>query len=352
MSFPKSSSETLKDQIKAEAINLGFVAVGLCRPDVELGYAQYLSWITKGRQAGMTYLSRQSALDTRRSAKELFPECKSVLSLAFPYSAPSANPAHSNQGRIAAYALTSDYHDHLKSLAIQLITKIEALIGHKMKAQVHVDTAPILEKAYARQAGLGWIGRNSLLLNPDHGSYLFLCEILLEMELEPDHPCDLDGCGSCQLCVQACPTQAILPDRTIDARRCLSYLTIENRGPIPQEFRSALETRVFGCDTCQSVCPYNTESKIFPQDNLPPILLDPYPDLSDSFNLTREEFDKLYGATPISRAKYAGFRRNVAIAMGNSRDPNHYQTLQQALGTEDDPILGEAIAWALDQLGS
>jgi len=339
----------LKNEIKAEAYHLGFIDIGFTSPDVDVNYAQFLDWAAKGYQAGMQYLARNNTVTARQSAKMLFAECQTVICLAYPYPLMATN-ATKNQARIASYALSQDYHITVSELANKLVTKMSQLLGDQLLVQVHLDTSPILEKSYAQQAGLGWIGRNSLLIHPNYGSSIFLCEILINIPLEPDPPFTMDGCQNCQRCVKACPTQAILPNRSIDARRCLSYLTIENRGEIPEEFRQSMGNRIFGCDQCQLACPYNKRSKTSTDSNNWQTTINPTPELADCFAMTEEGFRNYYQQNPILRAKYTGFRRNLAIAMGNSKNPEFLNALHQAQNTETDPIVAEAIAWAISRL--
>ncbi len=349
MSHPNSRDERLKNEIKAEAYHLGFIDIGFTTPDVDVNYAQFLDWTEKGCQAGMQYLARNNTRAARQSAKNLLSKCETIICLAYPY--PLIAPTGTkSQGRIASYALSQDYHLHIADLGNKLLEKITQLFGDQLLAQVHLDTSPILEKSYARQAGLGWIGRNSLLIHPKYGSGLFLCEILINIPIEPESPFPTDGCQNCQRCFNACPTKAILPNRSIDARRCLSYLTIENRAEIPEEFRQAMGNRIFGCDQCQLVCPYNKQSKTTAVSNNWQMTINPTPELADCFAMTEEEFHSHYQQNPVLRAKYTGFRRNLAIAMGNSENPDFLPLLRQAQITETNPIVAEAIAWAINSL--
>ena len=343
-----SKDELLKNEIKAEAYHLGFVEIGFTSPDIDINYAQFLDWTAEGFHAGMNYLARNNTITARQSAKMLFPECQTVICLAYPY--PLITPtARKDQGRIASYALSQDYHIGIAELANKLLEKLTQIFDDQLLAQVHLDTSPILEKSYAQQAGLGWIGRNSLLIHPEFGSGIFLCEILINIPIEPDPPFTLDGCQNCQRCLKACPTQAILPNRSIDARRCLSYLTIENRAEIPEEFRQAMGNRVFGCDQCQLACPYNKQAKTTVSNNWQ-TTINPTPELADCLSMTEEEFRNHFKQNPVLRTKHTGFRRNIAIAMGNSENPEFLKALHQAKETEINPIVAEAIAWAISQL--
>ncbi|MEL7625603.1 MAG: tRNA epoxyqueuosine(34) reductase QueG [Anaerolineaceae bacterium] len=343
---------SLKAKIKAGAESLGFVAIGFTSPEPVPGIQRFRAWVNKNHHAGMTYLASQRSLDMRSDPRRLLPSCQTVISLLSTYPASgdlrSDNVPGQETGAIAAYALVPDYHDVLKQRLAKLSELITELAGNDIEMYACVDSAPILEKSYAQKAGLGWIGRNSLLLHPDYGSWTHLAELLVSLELEPDRVFERDGCGDCQLCVRACPTGAILPERTIDARRCLSYLTIENRGPIPIEFRMAMGKRVFGCDQCQSVCPVNKRAHVQFQEKV----IEKFPDLVESFGLSEEKFKLKYRHTPVWRAKYTGFRRNVAIAMGNSGKKDFIPLLEKSSLTEHDPIVADAIAWALGELSS
>ncbi len=245
--------------IKAEAKNLGFSLVGITTPDTPDHFSVFESWLSAGYQAGMKYLSREDTIAKRYQPKELMAECKSIICLALPY--PNANSLVVNDnkptGRIAAYAWLPDYHHTIPILINELMIRIENNLGRKIRYRSFTDSAPILERDIAQRAGLGWIGKNSCLIHPEQGSYFLLAEIFTDIELEIDQPFLADRCGSCTRCLEACPTHCILPDRTIDANRCISYLTIENKGPIPHDLRKYTGNWVFGCDICQMVCPWN-----------------------------------------------------------------------------------------------
>ena len=336
--------------IKAEALSLGFALCGFSSADSPPHYGAYLDWIEAGHHAGMDYMARPNALEARYDPARLLPGCRTVISLAASYPAPvSGEKLQNNQGWIAAYAVLPDYHQLLKARAEQLAQKIAQIIDHPITHLVCVDTAPILEKDYAQQAGLGWIARNSCLITPEYGSWLFLCEILVDSPLKPDKPLTNSDCADCHRCQMACPTKAILPNRTIDARRCLSYLTIEHRGPIPLAFRPLLGQRIFGCDTCQTICPSNQKPR-----NTTPLfehaeVIDPHPDLLESFLLTEAGFKARYANTPILRAKYQGFRRNLAIAIGNARLEEAKSALLDCAASDPDEVVREAAQWALSQ---
>ncbi|MBP7213659.1 MAG: tRNA epoxyqueuosine(34) reductase QueG, partial [Anaerolineaceae bacterium] len=252
---------SLKEQIKAGALSLGFLDCAFTPALPVPGFEIYQKWIDEERHAEMAYLASPSALERRADPRQLLPSVKTVISLVSGYPPPS-HSAKKTSGKIVAYALQHDYHEQISERLKQLVVLIEALSGEQFDYLACVDSSPILEKAYAQKAGLGWIGRNSLLLHPEFGSWIHLSELLVSLEIEADKIYVEDGCGDCQLCVRACPTQAILPNRTVDARRCLSYLSIENRAEIPIEHRKAMGNRIFGCDQCQMVCPVNKKSKL------------------------------------------------------------------------------------------
>jgi len=344
---------SLKDAIKAEADQLGFVLFGVAPAVSPPHYPAFQAWISAGRQAYMAYLARPEALTSRSTPEQLLPGCRSILCVGLPYPPPLPPPAaefEKFRGRIAAYATLPDYHNILASKLEALAARLPSLTGRNVRWHVCVDTAPILEKDYAFLAGLGWIGRNSLLLTPQFGSYVFLGELLTDLELEPAQPLEGDPCAACYQCVQACPTRALLPERSVDARRCLSYWTIEHRGPIPEELRPLLGKRIFGCDSCQMACPLNAQLKQPGFTYAQNMVIEAYPDLLEAFNLSQEAWEAKYGQTPVTRAKYAGFRRNVAYALGNAHVLQAEPLLQQAREQDPDPTVQEACTWALKQL--
>lgn len=344
---------TLEAEIKAGARDLGFVVSGIAKPDSPPHYPNFLGWLEQGCHAGMTYMARPQAIEYRQDPHRLLEECQSVLCLALPYPTPPARarlPVSSPNGTISNYALLSDYHQVVLARLTRLSQLVDTLARRSVTSFGCVDTSPILEKDYAQHAGLGWIGRNSLLVSRQFGTWMFLSELLLDLPLQADAPYPNDACGDCRRCVMACPTKAIRPDRSVDARRCLSYLTIEHRGAIPVEFRAAMGKRIFGCDTCQVICPVNRQLNLedFPYVFEP--ILEPGVDLLDAFKRTEAEFKQVYAETPVMRAKYAGFRRNVAIALGNSGSSEAIPTLSTAAAEDPDPVIREAAAWSLTRL--
>lgn len=336
---------SLKEQIKAGVKSLGFLDCAFTPSLPVPGFEKYQKWIDEGRHAEMAYLASPSALERRADPRLLLPSVKTVISLVSGYPPPSPSTKKA-LGKIAAYALHRDYHEKISERLKQLVVLIRELRQEPFEYLACVDSSPILEKSYAQRAGLGWIGRNSLLLHPEFGSWIHLSELLVSFEIEVDGICVEDGCGDCQLCVRACPTQAILPNRSIDARRCLSYLSIENRAEIPLEYRKAMGNRIFGCDQCQIVCPVNKKSKL----TLEKPLLEEEASLEESLLISAEEFKSKYRHSPVWRAKHSGFRRNVAIAIGNSGDSSFLPLLEIVLENESNPIVIDAIEWARDRL--
>jgi epoxyqueuosine reductase len=341
--------------IKAEAKNLGFSQAGITTPDTPDHFDVFESWLTAGYQADMKYLSREDTIAKRYHPKDLLPECKSIICLAFPY--PNANDLVVNDnkptGRIASYAWLPDYHLTIPILINELITRIENNLGRKIVYKAFTDSAPILERDIAQRAGLGWIGKNSCLIHPDHGSFFLLAEVFIDLELEDDQPLLADRCGSCNRCLGACPTQCILPDRTIDANRCISYLTIENKGPISRDLRKYTGNWVFGCDICQTVCPWNKlrVGKVYPQAFISPEPRKTFPKMIDEFSMSEQEFNVKFADTSILRSKRKGYLRNVATALGNLKSGEAVSTLVNSLLEENEPLIRGAAAWALGQIG-
>jgi epoxyqueuosine reductase len=341
--------------IKAEAKNLGFSLTGITTPDTPEHFGFFESWLSAGYQADMKYLMRQDTVAKRYQPKELMPECKSIICLAFPY--PNANELVVNggkpTGRIAAYAWLPDYHLTIPILINDLMIRIENYLGRKIEYKTFTDSAPILERDIAQRAGLGWIGKNSCLIHPVHGSYFLIAEIFTDIELEIDQPLLADRCGSCARCLKACPTHCILPDRTIDANRCISYLTIENKGPIPPDLRKFTGNWVFGCDICQMVCPWN-RMRVGNLRHLNLAALESrllLPDAIEEMSLSDQEFKRRFADTPILRLKRKGYLRNIAIALGNMRSREAVPTLLNSLTVENEPLIRGAAAWALGQIG-
>ncbi len=337
--------------VKERAKELGFTLVGVTTPEPPEHYSTYLHWVDAERHGEMGYLSTERSVKRRGDLLQILPECQSVLVLGVPYWKPETGDIGDGRGRVAAYAWGDDYHETLKSRLQSLAAFIEEQAGQPVPNRWYTDTGPILERDLVQRAGLGWIGKNTCLIDPQRGSYFLLAEILLGVELIPDEPFTTDHCGSCRRCIDACPTACILEDRTIDARRCISYLTIELKGAIPVELRPQIGDWVFGCDVCQQVCPWNIrfadtagDPAFAPRDCLP------LPVLTDEIRLSREEFNAKFKGSPVKRSKRRGYLRNVAVALGNRGDSGAAHALQEALRDEEPLVRGHA-AWALGQIG-
>jgi len=300
----------------------------------------------------MAYLSDKRARARRKDPRKILPECRSILVLAAPYSDPKsaeALDASVPTGRVAAYAWGDDYHNVFIPKLQELVAFIEEQVGHPVPNRYYTDTGPILERDLAQRAGLGWIGKNTCLINPKQGSYFLLAEILLGIELEPDTPFTTDHCGSCTRCIEACPTECILSDRTLDARRCISYLTIELKENIPEELRPLLGDWVFGCDVCQMVCPWNrfAMGQVGEAFSHHPDV--PRPNLIHELGLTPEAFNRKFKNCSVKRTKRRGYLRNVAVAAGNSGNKNTIPALEKAK-EDNEPLVREHTDWALKHI--
>lgn len=343
----------LKEIIREKAHELGFVLAGVTTPDPPAHYATFESWLALGRHGKMEYLATERSRLRRSDPRQILPECQSILVLATPYSPPSRRAAVETEGpdaraSIASYAWGADYHDVLPQRMKALVLFIEEQVGAPVRNRWYTDTGPLLERDLAQRAGIGWIGKNTCLIHPRHGSYFLLSEILLDLSLEPDPPFTTDHCGTCTRCIDACPTDCILPDRTIDATRCISYLTIELKDEIPVKLRDQIGSWVFGCDICQMVCPWNR----FAQEGDPAFSDEsPSQPLIEELSTTREEFNRRFRGSPVKRAKRRGYLRNVAVALGNRGDRQALPVLQNALNDEE-PLVREHAQWAIEKISS
>jgi epoxyqueuosine reductase len=347
----------LKKAIEKQARHLGFSLIGITTGEALPHADVFETWLGQGRQGEMAYLDTPHSRACRGHPNELLPGCRSVLVLGMHYPAPA--PLKKNlknnpipHGRIAAYAWGVDYHHSLPNQLQNLVEFIEGQVGHTVSNRWYADTGPVLERELAQRAGLGWIGKNTCLINPYGGSYFLLAEILLGIELEPDPPFTADRCGTCTRCITACPTGCIMPDRTLDARRCIAYLTIELKASIPIELRPLMDGWVFGCDVCQLVCPWNrfANSEVEAEFNPAPISI--YPDLLSEIMLTQIDFNQRFRHSPIRRTKRRGYLRNVAVALGNLCYSEAVVPLSQVLLEDPEPLVRSHAAWALGQIGS
>jgi epoxyqueuosine reductase len=348
----------LAAELKAEAHRLGFQLVGITTPDPPQHLDVFAAWLQAGRHGEMGYLAEPRSFGRRADPRQILPECQAILVLGVRYPAPPEQREQSGRfhGQVAAYAWGKDYHEVLPSRLQALVAFLEERVGAPIHHRWYTDSGPLLERDLAQRAGLGWIGKNTCLIHPRLGSYFLLAEILLGIELEPDPPFLADRCGACTRCIDVCPTQCILPDRTLDARRCISYLTIELKSAIPPELRSELGAWVFGCDLCQQVCPWNRRFADPAGDPaFAPRLGMPSLDLIVELRLSPDEFSQRFRGSPVKRARRRGYLRNVAVALGNlahaSSDPAAIRVLSAALLENSESVVRQQAAWSLGQVG-
>jgi epoxyqueuosine reductase len=336
----------LKQTIREKARQLGFFLAGVTTPEPPPHYSTFEHWLAQGRHGTMNYLAEERARQRRADPRLILPECKSILVLATPYHSPSREKGIGDRGAVASYAWGEDYHDILPARMQELVRFIEEQAGGPVRNRWYTDTGPLLERDLAQRAGIGWIGKNTCLIHPKHGSYFLLSEILLDLELEPDPPFVTDHCGTCRRCIEACPTDCILPDRTLDATRCISYLTIELKEDIPPELRTKMGNWVFGCDICQRVCPWNR----FAGDGDPAFGdADPLRSLTEELVTSTREFNQRFKRSPVKRAKRRGYLRNIAVALGNTGDMHALPVLQNALDDEES-MVREHAKWAIEEI--
>ncbi|MEC7124547.1 MAG: tRNA epoxyqueuosine(34) reductase QueG [Bacteroidota bacterium] len=299
--------------IKSEAISIGFLSCGISKAEFLSEEAPKLeSWLKSGFNGEMSYMERN--FDKRLDPRLLVPGCKSIVSLLFNYYT-EKKAKNDHEPKISSYAYGKDYHFVIKAKLRELLSRIKNLVGD-INGRVFVDSAPVMDKAWAKKSGLGWIGKNTNLINKKTGSFFFIAELILDLELEYDHP-TTDHCGSCTACIDSCPTNALATPYKIDATKCISYATIELKNNIPNSFKDNMKGWIFGCDICQDVCPWNRFSKNHNE-----------PSFEDKKNisnmskkqwedLTKEVFDKVFKESPIKRTGYSGIKRNINFAFSD-----------------------------------
>lgn len=345
----------LSARIRALSLALGFDRVGICSPEPIEQSDLFAEWVRRGYAGDMAYLARR--FEERVDPKSVQESVRSivVLGLAYDPSVEQPGESESQAGRIASYAGGEDYHDVMLPRVRAVATAIEALVERAVDSRCYVDTGPVLERQLAARAGLGWQGKNTLLIDRRLGSRLFLGVLLCDLELEFDQP-HLDHCGTCRACLDACPTEAFPEAYVLDARRCISYTTIELRGDVAPDLRSQHGDWIFGCDVCQDVCPWNR--KRGPEDLPDPhglrARLRPQPQWVGSplawvLALDPASWQSATRGTALRRAKYRGLMRNALIAAGNSGDRS-LRSAVQLFAEGDDPLLVEHAQWALDRL--
>ena len=341
-------------QIKQAAREIGFEVAGIAPVDrVERDDIAFQKWCNQGFAAGMDYMTRRPELNAHPRA--LVPYAQSLITLAIDYYAQAPAFEHEHRyGRVARYAWGRDYHDVVKPRLRALAARIEELAGRDIHARCFVDAAPLLERALGARAGLGFFGKNTNLLQPKSGSWFFLAEILLDVELPADNREIKVSCGSCRRCLDACPTDAFAAPYVLDSRKCISYLTIENKDVIPRELRGAIGDWVFGCDVCQDVCPFNrfASDSRWPEFH-PEAGVGPRLDLVEVLSIASDdEFRARFRGTPLTRPKRRGLLRNAAVAAANVDATATVPSLIERVETDTESLIRSHCLWALGQLDS
>jgi epoxyqueuosine reductase len=340
----------LEPRLKRQAHALGFDLVGVAPAGPADGFDRLRDWLARGYAGDMDYMHRHG--DARRHPESVLPEVRSVVMAGMNYK-PAEGPEPSPlgpRGKVARYARGADYHDVLRGRLNRMLAWLQAE-RPGCRGRGVVDTAPLLERDFARRAGLGWFGKNTMLLNKRLGSYFFLGALLVDVELQPDEPFSANHCGTCTACLDACPTAAFVGPGVLDARRCISYLTIELKGLVARELRGGVGDWAFGCDVCQEVCPWNrkapaaTDAELRARPELES--LDPV----ELLGLTEEEFRRRFRGTALFRTKRRGLLRNAALVLGNAGDARALPALRRATG-DAEPVVREAAAWAIAEIES
>jgi epoxyqueuosine reductase len=341
----------LSRRVKELARQAGFDLVGISAVVPPPHGESFAEWLRRGFGGEMAYMERGA--QARLHPGDFLPWAKSIVSVALNYYVPLHREDRAEDGLrgwISRYAWGDDYHDIMEDHLAALLTRIRAELGESVEGRAYVDTGPVLERDYSALAGVGWIGKNTTLIHPRRGSWFFLGELFLNLDLEGDRPIR-DRCGGCDLCIRACPTGALVGPYLLDSRRCISYLTIELKGSIPREMRPLVGDHIFGCDICQDVCPYNAKAKQSAEEGFRPRDEQFAPDLIPLLGLTEEEFRHRFKGSPIRRAKRRGLLRNVAVALGNLGRAEAVPALRRALLEDPEPLVRSHSAWALGQIG-
>ena len=338
--------------VKELARRHGFDLASIAPPNLSSAHERYLEWLARGYAGEMAYLDRQP--EVRKDLRQVWPKTRSALVVAMRYRPDDTDGDPSSVGReptgkIACYAHGGDYHKFIKKRLIRVIRDLKE-IDPSFEGRSYVDTGPILERDLAVNSGLGWAGKNSLLLSRELGSYFFIGTLLLNQTLPFDLPMAREHCGTCTQCIDDCPTGAIVAPNVVDSRRCISYLTIELRGPMPRELRPLVGSHIFGCDICQVVCPWNDGAPTAVEPRFAPRAGMSAPDLHELILLDEKAFRERFQGTPVMRARYGGFLRNVAVALGNTGGETSLYPLARVLRHTEPLVRGHA-AWALSRIG-
>ena len=342
------TSDLTSNDIRELARTCGFALAGVAAAAPVEDRARYHEWVAAGWAGQMGYLADYRA-GVRDDPRRLLPSARSVICVGMLYQTPWPHTTrfdYPDRAWISRYAWGDDYHDVMRRGLGRLDTLLRSRVGAAFESRACVDTAPLLERSYARLAGLGWIGKNTCLIHQGQGSWFFLGELLVSLEIAPDAP-PPDRCGTCTRCIDACPTAAIVPGKGLDATLCISYFTIELRGAIPEARRNAMGSHVFGCDICQDVCPWNQRAPVSDEEAFAPRRFAPR--LEELSAISEAEFRDMFGGTAVTRARYRGFLRNVAVAMGNAGAEKFRAPLER-LATSDDAVVAEHARWALAQM--
>ena len=342
------NSHAMAERIKAQAYGLGFDLVGITTLGPSTTAHAFDAWLEHGYAGEMQYMERWA--DKRRDSRLPIAGATSAIVVAFDYG--GTQPS----GPVARYARGDDYHDIMIDMLRELQRWLGRELGGPIRGKPYVDTGPILERELAQRAGLGWFGKNTVLINPHRGSYFFLGSLLVELDLAPDTPFEADRCGNCTRCLDACPTGAIVAPHVLDATRCISYLTIEAKGAMAEELRPLVGDKVYGCDICQEVCPWNIS---FAEELKEPAFeareaiagKDARALSRDILQMSQEEFSAAFRHSPMKRAKLRGLKRNAAVVLGNVGDSEDVEVLTTAL-EDPDPLVREHAEWALGRIRS
>ena len=344
---PSATDQRLEDLIKAQAYGLGFDLVGITALGPATTADAFDAWLERGFAGEMTYMPRTA--EKRRDARLPFEGATTAIVVAMNYG--GSEPS----GPVARYARGDDYHEVLLDRLTQLHRWIDTQTGRSVRGKPYVDTGPLLERDLARRAGLGWFGKNTTLINPRVGSFFFLGALLVDLGLDADAPFETDHCGTCRRCLDACPTGALVEPYVLDSTTCISYLTIELKGPVPEALRAQIGDLVYGCDICQEVCPWNEkfalplrENTFRPRSNLEQ--KDARTLARDLLSMSDEEFRTAFKGSPMKRAKLRGLKRNAAVVLGNVGSSDDVPSLVAALA-DPEPLVREHAGWALARIG-
>ena len=341
-----SSTPDATSLLKTLAINLGFDLAGIAPASKADGFQHLTSWLENGFHGQMDYISKRAP--AYQHPESLLPNVRSILMVGYNYNHQLHADTGTGKGKVAKYAHGKDYHEVLWEKLGLLLQEFQKHFPD-CKGRGVVDTAPLLERDFARRAGLGWIGKNTMLINKKAGSFMVLGALLLDIELTPDKPFEFDHCGTCTACLRACPTEAFIGPKVLDATKCISYLTIEVKTEIPHELRGKMQDWIFGCDICQDVCPWNKKAtpandwNSWRNPDLESL------DLVELLEMDNATFRAKFKETPLWRRKRKGILRNACIALGNIGNQDHLDALKKA-HLEDEPLIKEAAAWAITNI--